>query len=268
MKKRILLIVCLVLLSLFSAVFLYRFRTEEDARVGKTPTAQDEPFSHALFEQVLQEYVDADGNVNYAALKANPDTLEAYLDKLAVAAPTEMSYNAQMAFWINAYNALVIKGVVDRYPTTSVRKLKPLRGFFSRLKFQVAGKTYTLNQIEHDVIRMEFVDARIHFALVCASRGCPPLENRVFLPETIEAQLDDVTLKFVTNPAKVRLDRSARQVFLSKIFEWYADDFTEGYTGVADFLSDYLSSEDADFVSAEDVSFHYLDYDWTLNDKR
>ena len=264
MKNRIL-IVSLLLLSAFSVLFLYRFRVEMDTRTQQQTT--DTPFSHDLFNQVLQEHVDK-GKVNYAKLKANSEKLEAYLDLLAVAKPAEMSYNAQLAFWINTYNALVIKGVIDHYPTKSVRKVKAFGGFFSRLKFQVAEETYSLNQIEHDIIRKEYVIPHVHFALVCASIGCPPLENSVYLPETIEEQLEAVTLKFVTNPEKVRLDRAKRRVYLSQIFKWYKKDFTEGYDGVPDFLADYLPTEDADFVLAEDVKFHYLDYDWTLNDKK
>ncbi len=262
MKNRIL-IGSLLLLSILSILFQYHYRVEADLR--SDIQTSDTPFSHDLFNQVLQEHV-VNGMVDYAKLKANPDKFEKYLDQVAAAKLTEMPYDEQMTFWINAYNALVIKGVIDHYPTKSVRKVKWFGGFFSRLKFQAAGETYTLNQIEHDIIRVEFVDPRIHFALVCASASCPPLENSVYLPETIEEQLDAVTLKFVTNPEKVRLDRAKRRVYLSKIFKWYKKDFTEGYDGVADFLADYLPTEDADFVLSKDVKFHYLDYDWTLND--
>ncbi len=264
MKNRIL-IGCLLLLSILSVVFQYHYRVEADSRTEQNAT--DTSFSHDLFNQVLQEHVD-EGKVDYAKLKANPKKLEAYLDLLAVAKPTEMPYNTQLAFWINTYNALIIKGVIDHYPTKSVRKVKLFGGFFSRLKFQVAGEKYSLNQIEHDIIRTEFVDPRVHFALVCASKSCPPLENTVYLPETIEEQLDAVTLEFVTDPKKVRLDRAKRRVYLSKIFKWYKKDFTEGYDGVPDFLADYLPSDDAEFVLKKDVKFHYLDYDWTLNDKK
>ena len=265
MKNRIL-IICLLLLSVLSIVFLYHFRVEADPRTYET--VETASFSHDLFDQVLQEHVNAAGQVNYAKLKANPEKLEKYLDLLAVAKPTELSYNAQLAFSVNAYNALVIKGVIDHYPTTSVRKVKWFGGFFYRLKFQVAGKTYTLNQIEHGIIRTEFVDPRVHFVLVCASTSCPPIENRAFSAEDIEERLETATLSFINKPENVRLDRAKRRIYLSKIFEWYKTDFYEGYDGVADFLADYLPPEDADFVSAENVEFHYLDYDWTLNDQK
>ena len=265
MKNRIL-IVCLLLLSVFSVFFLYHFRVEADSRIEQPPS--EAPFSHELFDQVLQEHVDADGRVNYTQLKANPEKLEKYLDLLAVANPMELSYNAQLVFWVNAYNALVIKGVLDHYPTTSVRKVKWFGGFFSRLKFRVAGKTYTLNQIEHGIIRTEFVDPRVHFVLVCASMSCPPLWHRAYAADTIEERLETATFNFVQNPEQVRIDRAKRRVYLSKIFKWYDADFREGYDGVADFLADYLSPEEADFVLSEDVKFHHLDYDWTLNDQR
>ncbi len=265
MKNQIL-IICLLLLSIASVIFLYHFRVEADSRIEQPPS--EAPFSHELFDQVLQEHVDNAGRVNYTQLKANPEKLERYLDLLAVAKPTDLSYNAQLVFWVNAYNALVIKGVIDHYPTTSVRKVKWFNGFFSRLKFQVAGKTYTLNQIEHGIIRTEFADPRVHFVLVCASSSCPPLGNRAFSAETIEEHLETATSNFIQNPEQVRIDRAKRRVYLSKIFKWYDDDFEIGYDGVADFLADYLPPEDAEFVLAENVKFHYLDYDWTLNDQK
>jgi len=264
MKNRIL-IVCLLLLSIISVRFLYQFRVEADLRAqGSTKRAR---VSHNLFDQVLQAHVDKEGRVDYAKLKGNPEKLEAYLNMLATAEVTQLSYNAQLAFWINAYNALVIKGVLDHYPTKSVRKIKLFGGFFYRLKFQVAGKTYTLNQIEHDIIRSEFVDPRVHFVLVCASISCPPLIKQAFSEETIEGQLETATYNFIRDPDQVRIDRAKRKIYLSKIFKWYKDDFKEGYDGIADFLADYLSAEDATFLEKTDLKFHYLDYDWGLNDK-
>ena len=265
MKKRIL-IICLLLLSVCSVLFLYHFRVEADSR-SQQPM-DNASFSHELFDQVLQEHVDEKGWVNYTKLKANPEKFEAYLDLLAFANPTELSYNERLTFWINAYNALVIKGVINHYPITSVRKVKLFNGFFSRLKFHVAGKMYTLNEIEHGIIRTEFVDPRVHFVLVCASRSCPPLWTRAYSADTIEARLETATFNFIRNPEQVRIDRAKRHVYVSKIFKWYKDDFKEGYAGVADFLFDYLSPEDAEYLESTDVKIRYLDYDWTLNDQK
>jgi hypothetical protein len=255
-------------LCVLGARFLYQFRVETEERVGKeiqAATIQGE-FSHELFDQVLQEYVNSQGRVNYAGLKNNPRTLESYLDLLAVNAPSDKAtFQTGLAFWINAYNALTIKGVLDHYPTTSVRKIKLFGGFFSRIKFQVGGRSYTLDNIEHDIIRSEFGDPRIHFALVCASLGCPILENRSFVPETLEERLDNATANFINNPEKVRLDRENRVLYLSQIFEWYAEDFEDTHDSVINFISEYLPEVDAAFLKGKEVQIQYVQYDWSLN---
>ncbi len=265
MRKRTL-IIALLLLSVLSVFFLYHYRVEADSRTQ--PASEETPFSHDLLDQVLQEYVDTEGQVDYARLKANPEKLEAYLDRIAFADPETFSYNERLTFWINAYNALVIKGVINHYPITSVRKVKLFNGFFSRLKFQVAGKMRTLNNVEHDIIRTEFVDPRVHFVLVCASTSCPPLWNRAFSAETLEDRLETATFDFIQDTEYVRIDRAERRLYLSKIFKWYEDDFKEGYDGVTDFLSDYLPPEDVEFLAETPVKIKYMDYDWSLNDQK
>ena len=265
MKKRIL-IIFLLLLSVCSVLFLYHYRVEADSR-NQHPI-DEASFSHELFDQVLQEHVDEKGRVNYTKLKANPEKFEAYLDLLASANPAELSYNEQLTFWVNAYNALVIKGVLNHYPITSVRKVKLFNGFFSRLKFQAANKMYTLDEIEHGIIREEFADPRAHFVLVCASSSCPPLWTRAYTAETIEEGLETATLNFIRNPEQVKINRAKRSISVSKIFKWYEDDFKEGYDGVLDFLADYLPPEDAEYLESTEVKLHYLDYDWTLNDQK
>ena len=248
--------------------FLYPYQVESKEQDSKEiqATTVDDEFSHELFDQVLQEHVDSQGRVNYAGLKNAPGTLESYLDLLAVNAPSDKAtFQTGLAFWINAYNALTIKGVVDNYPTTSVRKIKLFGGFFSRIKFQVGGRSYTLDNIEHDIIRYEYGDPRIHFALVCASLGCPILEKRAFVPETLEERLDNATAKFINNPEKVRLDRENRVLYLSRIFEWYAEDFEDTHDSVINFIAEYFPETDAAFLKKEKVQLQYLEYDWSLN---
>jgi hypothetical protein len=255
-------------LCVLGARFLYQYRVETEERVGKeiqAATIQGE-FSHELFDQVLQKYVNSQGRVNYAGLKNNPGTLESYLDLLAVNAPSDRAtFQTGLAFWINAYNALTIKGVLDHYPITSVRKVKPFGGFFSRIKFQVGGRSYTLNDIEHGIIRYEFGDPRIHFVLICASLGCPIMENRAFFPETLEERLDIAAAKFINNPEKVRLDRENGILYLSQIFEWYAEDFEDTHDSVINFISEYLPEVDAAFLKGKEVQIQYVQYDWSLN---
>ncbi len=262
-----LLIGILLILCVIGASFLYWNRVERDERVGRavSPTAAD-AFSHDQFDQVLRQYVDSQGRVNYAALKKDSQALESYLDQLAVTSPDNLpTRQDKLAFWINAYNALTIKGVIDHYPTPSVRRIKPLGGFFRRIIYQVGGHSYTLNDIEHGIIRAKFYEPRIHFALVCASKGCPQLENRAFLPDTLEEQLENATRNFINNPEKVRLEHPDRVLYLSKIFEWYAEDFEERADNVIDFIAVYMSQADAAFIKQEGIQVKYLDYDWTLN---
>ena len=248
--------------------FLYPHRVESEAQGGKEiqGATVDDEFSHELFDQVLQKYVDSQGRVDYAGLKNDPGTLGSYLDLLAVNVPSDKAtFQTGLTFWINAYNALTIKGVLDHYPTTSVRKIKLFGGFFSRIKFQVGGRSYTLDNIEHDIIRSEFGDPRIHFALVCASLGCPILENQSFVPETLEERLDNATANFINNPEKVRLDRENRVLYLSQIFEWYAEDFEDTHDSVINFISEYLPEVDAAFLKGKEVQIQYVQYDWSLN---
>ena len=240
--------------------------SEDPSGKGIQATKTNSKFSHELFDQVLQEYVDSQGRVDYARLKSNPGTLESYLDLLAVNAPSDnATFQTKLAFWINAYNALTIKGVLDHYPTTSVRKIKLFGGFFSRIKFQVGGRSYTLDNIEHDIIRYEFGDPRIHFALVCASLGCPILEKRAFVRETLEKRLDNATANFINNQEKVRLDRENGVLHLSQIFEWYAEDFEDTHGSVINFISEYLPEADAAVLKKDEVRIQYLKYDWSLN---
>ena len=260
----------ILLLSVLGARFLYQYRVESGERVGKEArvTVPTGVFSHEQYDQVLQKYVDSQGRVDYSALKSDSQNLYSYLDLLAVASPDDLpTLQDKLVFWINAYNALTIKGVLDHYPTKSVRKVKPIGGFFRRIKFQVGRQTYTLYDIEHEVIRSNFGEPRIHFALVCASAGCPILENRAFLPDTLQEQLDNGAAKFINNPEKVRLDRKNRVLYLSKIFEWYAEDFEQTHDSVIDFVAEYLPEEDVAFLKRKDVSVQYLKYDWSLNDQ-
>ena len=255
-------------LSVLGAWFLYQYRVENEERVGKESqeAVTGSGFSHELFDQVLQKFVDSQGRVNYAGLKNDPGMLESYLDLLAVNAPGDKAtFQTGLAFWINAYNALIIKGVLDHYPTTSVRKIKPFGGVFSRIKFQVGGRSYTLNDIEHDIIRYEFGDPRAHFALVCASLGCPILENRAFLPETLEERLDNAAANFINNPEKVRLDRENGVLYLSQIFEWFAEDFEDTHNSVLDFIAEYLPETDTAFLKGREVQIQYVQYNWQLN---
>jgi hypothetical protein len=218
--------------------------------------------SHELLDKVLGRHVK-DGLVDYPSIKQDP-YFSAYLAELSRIDPTVLvSREEKLAFWINAYNSLVLKGVVDHYPIKSVADVGILGkwGFFNILKFDVGGRTRALDQIEHGIIRPDFHDPRTHFALVCASGGCPKLRSEAFHPNHLDAELDLAAGDFINDPGKVRLDRERGVLYVSSIFKWYEDDFVKAYGSVPAFIGKYIRQD-----LPAGAHLEYLDYSWALND--
>jgi hypothetical protein len=213
------------------------------------------PPSHETWDALLKKHVSATGQVNYKGIKAEKFKLEDYLKTLSTNAPEESWSKAeQMAFWINAYNAFTIKLIVDNYPTSSITKLHAGKPWDQKW-IKIGSKTYTLNNIENDILRPQFKDARIHFAVNCAAKSCPPLLNAAWTAANLNANLDAQAKKFINNPAFNKLSEKKAEV--SKIFEWYAADFGK----LIDFLNKYATTK----VSAK-AKVSYLEYDWGLNE--
>lgn len=224
----------------------------------------------AAWTRVLRDF-GRDGGVDYAGLKARPVDLAAFLASLAAVEPEVLDTAEAMAFWSNAYNAVVVKHVLDRYP--DIESVKAVAGFFDRLTFPVAGAERTLDEIE--TAGRDLGDPRIHFAVVCASTSCPDLLDEPFRGEAIDRQLAELTRRFLADPSKgMRYDAESETIWLSSIFKWYAGDFTGGSTvvaffargGVADWVRDQLPPELASEIAASS-KVRYLEYDWTLNDR-
>ncbi|MBW2735134.1 MAG: DUF547 domain-containing protein [Deltaproteobacteria bacterium] len=213
-------------------------------------------FDHAPFDTILRAHV-RHGRVDYAAIKAGSShaALNAYIKALGDASLSGMNRNAKLAFYLNAYNALVIKSVVDRWPQIS--SVVKVSGFFDRSRFKVAGRALTLNQLEKKVILPTFKDPRVHFALVCAARSCPPLGSRAFSARGLDGVLQKLARRFVNSRHGVQVQ--GEQIRVSKLFEWYAKDF--GNVGA--FLGRYHRQHGAKLVAAK--RFSYLKYDWALN---
>ena len=247
-----------------------------------TSSGSLEPFDHSAMDRVLGSYVDDIGHVDYTGLKAHPQDLQAYVQLLGQVSPVSHpvrfpTQSDSMAYWINAYNAFVLTGVVDHYPVKSVKDIKILSGFFSRIDFKAGGKFYTLNDIEHEILRREFQDPRIHVAINCASIGCPRLPRKAFKPENLDDRLKEEIRYFVREQRNVRIDRVTAEIHLSEIFKWFEEDFTGWYirskgvdeARITDYLSLHLSDVDRDFLKAHpDVKVRYVDYDWELNDSK
>lgn len=231
-----------------------------------TPAAgvQAPAFDHGIWDRLLTDYVDGEGRVSYARLQEDDEAaLGAYLDALASADPHVWPKAEQLAFWINAYNAGTVAAVLQGESAESLLG----RGKLFRLwKFEVAGKRRTLDEIEHKILRKEFVEPRLHFAIVCASTSCPRLRAEAYEASRLDAQLDEQAHAFVNDPARNRFESTASRVQLSKIFDWFEDDFTRNGP-LLHFVARHVEDDAtrAWLRSARDIEVRHLDYDWTLN---
>lgn len=199
-----------------------------------------------------------DGRVDYAAIKKNPRAMQEVISTLASFDLESLTdANGEKAFWINAYNLLVISSVVSRYP---VKSPLDVSGFFDRAQHRVAGNSLTLNGIENDKLRKKYNDARIHFALVCAAKGCPTLLNQAYHSESLDEQLDLRARATLNDAAYVRANPGARKILLSEIFRWYEADFASGGRTVIDYINQYRTEK-----IPIDFSIDLIPYDWTLN---
>lgn len=207
-------------------------------------------------DTLFSKYV-AKGKVNYAAIKKNPVTLNDLLAKAKDIRVEKSNAKTYQAFWINAYNLATIKGVVNKYPIKSVIDVD---GFFDKIKYDIGGKSITLNDIENIMLRAEFHEPRFHFVLVCAAMSCPPIINKAYRPETLEKQLQEQTVKALNNPEFVKLKE--KEVLFSKIMEWYNEDFTKNGQTLSQFTNKYRKVQ----ISEDCIQFFY-EYDWRLNAK-
>ena len=230
---------------------------------------------HGLFDGVLAAHV-VNGSVDYSGLKQDRAKLDEYIAKLG--AVSLETYNRwprteQIAFLINAYNAIVLQQVIDDYPI--VRSANPaalvrpsnsvwqIDGFFDKLTHRLLGRAVTLDQIEHEWLRKKHREPRIHFALVCAARSCPPLRAEGYRGERLEAQLDDQARAFLNDRERNRFNDDDAQ--LSEIFKWFAEDF-KGERGLRAYLGRYLNPALATRMKSDAYRIGYVNYDWTLND--
>lgn len=201
-----------------------------------------------------------EGMVDYAAAARDQEALKGLLQMVGTADQKGASASEKKAFFINAYNLLVVGAVLERYPLPSVKEVP---GFFDKRTFAVAGERLTLNDLENKKLREPYQDPRIHFVLVCAAKGCPPLRAGAFLPASVDQQLTEQTRLALNDPAFVRVNQNKKQVQVSEIFKWYAADFPAGSQGLISFLNTYRSAP-----VKENFSIGHYSYDWTLNDVR
>ena len=226
-------------------------------------------YTPSTYSSLLGKYVVDSGFVDYDAWKANPDDvakLQGFIDEMADYDPSSLEREAELAFWINAYNALTLNEVLKRYPLESVRPSflgLPITTFFTSETHTINGKTYSLDDVENNVLR-KLSEPRIHFAINCASQSCPVLRPEAYRAEVLDQQLDEQAVTFINDPARNRFDVATDQASLSKIFDWFKGDF-DAVGGVPSFLSQFATGDAKTVLESNALKIDYLPYNWALN---
>lgn len=228
--------------------------------------AQPKVPSHELWNTLLKKNVSSSGKVNYKGFVTDSVKLNTYLKLLSGYKPNEKTWTAseQKTFWINAYNAFTVKLIVDNYPVKSINEVVTKMKITTKtspwdIKFiKIGNISYSLNNIEHEKLRKAFGDARFHFVLVCAAKSCPILLNEAYTADKLEMQLEKQTKLFLNDNVKNNISSNALKI--SKIFEWYADDFKSNKSSLIDFINKYVAVK----INPK-ASISYLEYSWDLN---
>lgn len=238
---------------------------------GQTPL-QD--IDHSDWDRLVQKYVDQNGQVNYSGWHQNSadrNRLDQYLNRLSSGKPAGSSKAGLLAFWINAYNAVTVRGILDVYPTTSIRNhTSKLVGYniWKNLFLYVDGQKYSLDSIEHKILRKQN-EPRIHFAIVCASIGCPRLMNNAFRPETVDRQLEVNALDFFSRNQNFQFDSSRNTIKLSALMSWFESDFGANEAAMLKTIQRWIPDANArQAIASGRVAVKFLGYDWNLNDQK
>lgn len=225
------------------------------------PIAPDR-VSHQAWDRIVQAHV-RDGHVDYPAIQAD-GRLNGYLSELNRIDPTRLAKRQdQLAFWINAYNAFAVQGILDRYsPMTLWGRYR----YFIGREYWVGGTTVNLYDLEREVLIEQFHEPLIHFAIVCASTSCPKLQPWAYEPDRLDRQLVQVAKAFINDPMRNRFDRTQKVVSLSMIFHWFESDFVADAGSVLAYLARYVDDPElANELTQPGYRIEYLDYNWSLN---
>lgn len=227
----------------------------------------------AVWDELLHQYVDQQGRIDYCTWKSQqPQVLTNWLlDLEELDLSPNLTHDQQLALWINLYNAFTISTILERYPIPSIRPLVlgipnwlAFLWFFQRRVYRFSHQIYSLTQIEHQILRDRLQEPRIHFAIVCASVGCPLLRSEAYTAAKVTQQLEEDAVRFINNPDKVRYEAQTGILYCSKIFKWYRQDFFAASPSIPDYIRSYLKS---DLPLSASTPIAYLDYDWNLNQR-
>ena len=256
------------------SVLLISLATATMSRVLPAQSAAASAFTvnHAAWNAMLASYV-TEGTVDYDAFQRDP-RFAAYLTQLGRVQAAALSRNEQLAYWINVYNAYTIELLNSKKERKSIRNINKVLGVTLKSPWaepivRADRRTLTLDDVEHEIIRKQFKDPRIHVALVCAAKGCPPLRSEAFTAENLDAQLDDQARRFLAQTVKNRVDVKSGTVYGSPIFTWYREDFGGSLEGVGAFWAKYLPPGPAqELVRSGKFTWVDTDYDWRINARR
>jgi hypothetical protein len=225
-------------------------------------------FDHSKFDLVLKQYVDEKGLMDYNGVAKDRQFSE-YMQSLESAKVENLSNDGQLAFWINAYNAVTIDKVINKKPKKSVREtlvpgLWTSTRFFTTREHTVANQRLSPDDIQKEILFKKFQDPRIHFAIICASSGCPPLPRIAYTEANVQTRLEEETRKYLNSSRGTRIDRAENTLYMSKLFDWYDYDFIQKSGSVLTFMRPYLNEETLSFIERK-PKISYLEYNWALN---
>ena len=221
---------------------------------GHGTTAQNSQLFFDEADGLFAKHV-MDGKVDYAAIKEDPDALNSILKLAETTVVSPSSSKEYQAFWINAYNVFVIKGVVDNYP---LRSPLDVEGFFKGVEYKAGGSSITLDAIENKKLRGVFDEPRFHFVLVCGAKGCPPIISKAYTPRNLDELLNQQTRKALNDPKFIRVGEN--EVKLSEIFKWYEEDFVKGGSTLLEYINSFRKEK-----IHGDSRVSYYPYNWSLN---
>lgn len=231
-------------------------------------------FNITLYNQLLKNYVNQDGFVNYAALKKNDaKNLDFLVNQIAKKSPqshpNDYSDKEKLVYWINCYNVLILKTIVDEYPIKSIKDIYLIGAMIWTKNHLVGGKKLSFNAIEHDILRKEFKEERIHFAINCASFGCPKLQNSAFTISNVDSLLEEGLNSFFATKRHFNIDDASKTIYVSSILDWFKEDFYSAEKGenILDYILKKSKKEIANRIKIAKDSYQikYIEYDWALN---
>ena len=274
--------VVLLIIIIFSTIFIYMKVTKKNInemglsffqmikKIKGEKVNLDElnetatiPIDHEIWNDLVKRHVRENGEVDYKGFLNSKESLQVYLDILSHNPPSNnWTKNEKLAYWINAYNAFTIKLIIDHYPLKSIKdiagNLVMINSPWDLKFFRIGGVDFDLNTIEHEILRKQFDEPRIHFAINCASISCPNLRNEAFISENLETQLEEQAALFINDASKNVVHDNRLE--LSSIFDWFKSDFTN-HSSLVEFISTYSLEP-----IQKNATISYLEYNWNLNE--